>query len=194
MFREKNPGMPLPPGWDFPTITPHPPAARMTSFKKEPPVKVVIEPKGDIVSYITVAQGITVPSADNEEGEEVGEQVKAEGESESRPRRSDKHAHAGFRYAKVVRPAGPPRPMAVALKIDVSKVDETDFEKLGVEIGPPLNQPDALATRESLGHPILSRPTDMQGLPCLKVIDPSKVSEAVCPFFELSPNNRRFER
>ena len=81
-----------------------------------------------------------------------------------------------FFKAEVVRPAGPPRPMAVALKIDVSKVDETDFEKLGVEIGPPLNQPDAPATRESLGHPILLQPTEMQGLPVLKVVDPSKVS------------------
>ena len=80
MFKEKNPGMPLPPGWDFPTITPHPPAARMTSFKKEPPtVKVVVEPKGDIVGYVTVAQGVVVvPTDHDEEGD--GEGVKAEGE------------------------------------------------------------------------------------------------------------------
>jgi hypothetical protein len=75
--------------------------------------------------------------------------------------------------------------MAIALKIDVSKVDETDFEKLGVEIGPPLNQPDAPATRESLGHPILSRPTEMQGLPYLKVIDPSKVSDKGSPIIRV---------
>jgi hypothetical protein len=73
-FRENNPGLPLPPGWDFPaTVSEKPakPAAiRMISFRKEP-TPLPREPKGDILSYVSVQQGIIPVSGAGESLAEV---------------------------------------------------------------------------------------------------------------------------
>ena len=61
------------------------------------------------------------------------------------------------------------------MKIDITKADETDFEKLGIEIGEPLQDPEAVATPENVGHPVFRHHVEMRGLPVLKAVDPSKV-------------------
>jgi hypothetical protein len=89
--------------------------------------------------------------------------------------------HASKRIVKqtsrteIVTTSGPSRPVATALKIDIAKADETDFEKLGIEIGAPLQDPEAIATPDSIGHPVFQHYVEMQGLPVLRVVDPSKV-------------------
>ena len=77
-FRENNPGQPLPPGWDFPAPPAEKPAkpaaVRMISFRKEP-TPPPREPKGDILSYVSVQQSLAPASgeedllAENKQGE-----------------------------------------------------------------------------------------------------------------------------
>jgi hypothetical protein len=68
-FRENNPGQPLPPGWDFPAPPAEKPAkpaaVRMISFRKEP-TPPPREPKGDILSYVSVQQNLALASGEEE--------------------------------------------------------------------------------------------------------------------------------
>ena len=71
MFKENNPGKPLPPGWDFPTNPPEKPVVvRTISFKKEPPPPPP-EPKGDILSYVPVEQTLASTLQPKDASEEV---------------------------------------------------------------------------------------------------------------------------
>jgi hypothetical protein len=80
-----------------------------------------------------------------------------------------------YRRADIVVTSEPFRSVATALKIDITKADETDFEKLGIDVGAPLRDPEAIAIPANIGHPVFRHHVEMQGLPVLKAVDPSKV-------------------
>jgi hypothetical protein len=80
-----------------------------------------------------------------------------------------------YRRTDIVVTSEPSRPVATALKIDITKADETDFEKLGIDVGVPLQDPEAVAIPANIGHPVFRHHVEMQGLPVLKAVDPSKV-------------------
>lgn len=80
-----------------------------------------------------------------------------------------------YRRADIVVTSEPSRPVATALKIDITKADETDFEKLGIDVRAPLQDPEAVAIPANIGHPVFRHHVEMQGLPVLKAVDPSKV-------------------
>lgn len=168
MFHEANPGVPLPPGWDFPGNVPEKPVlAKMASFRKEPPPPPP-PPKGDLLSYVTVEQIVA-------QGEDSLVEAK-QGESSFVRVLSGISRLTVSAIADIVMPSGPSRPVATAMRLDIANADETDFEKLGVEVREPLRDPEAVATPENVGHPVFRHHVVMQGLPILKAVDPTKVS------------------
>jgi hypothetical protein len=64
------------------------------------------------------------------------------------------------------------------LTVDIEKIDHTDLEKLRVDVGAPLEEPEALADPERLGHPVYRHWIDMEGIPVIKAVDPNKVSSS----------------